>query len=137
MFFLPENHNPKKSFGFVLNTVFQLEKMLFEPKENLDLTYYLTDYPPLDLKEWADMVSQEFGIKQTTEIPMPFLKIASKAGDLLQKLGWQNPPLTTFRLNNLITNMVYDTQRLEKLCGELPYSLQEGVTITASWLKKN
>jgi nucleoside-diphosphate-sugar epimerase len=137
MFFLPKNHNPKKSFGFVWNTIFQLEKMLFEPKENLQSIYYLTDYPPLDLKEWADMVSREFGIKQTTEIPMPILKIASKTGDLLQKLGWQNPPLTTFRLNNLITNMVYDTTELEKLCGDLPYTLQEGVTITASWLKKN
>lgn len=137
VFFLPKNHYPKKSFGFVLNTIYQLEKILFEPKENLDLTYYLTDYPPLDLKEWADMVAMEFGIKKTREIPMPILKAISKTGDLLQKAGWQNPPLTTFRLNNLITNMVYDTKSLEKLCGKLPYSLQEGVTITASWLKKN
>lgn len=137
MFFLPKNHNPKKSFGFVLNTVFQMEKMLFEPKANLQSIYYLTDYPPLDLKEWADMVSSEFGIKKTKEIPMPILKIVSKTGDLLQKMGWQNPPLTTFRLNNLITHMVYDTTELEKLCGDLPYTLQEGVSITASWLKKN
>jgi hypothetical protein len=33
--------------------------------------------------------------------------------------------------------MVYDTKSLEKLCGKLPYSLKEGVSITASWLKKN
>ena len=137
LFFLPKGHYPKKSFGFVLNTVFQLEKILFEPKENLELTYYLTDYPPLDLKEWSDLVSKEFGIKKTKELSMPILKIISKTGDLLQKIGWQNPPLTTFRLNNLITNMVYDTKSLEKLCGKLPYSLKEGVSITASWLKKN
>ncbi|NNT71050.1 NAD(P)-dependent oxidoreductase [Flavobacterium sp. IMCC34852] len=137
MFFLPKNHYPKKSFGFVLNTVFQLEKILFEPRENLESTYYLTDYPPLDLKEWSDMVSREFGIKSTTEIPMVVLRMVSKLGDLLQKAGWQNPPLTTFRLNNLITHMVYDTKSLEKVCGELPYTLQEGVKITASWLKEN
>jgi nucleoside-diphosphate-sugar epimerase len=137
VFFLPKKHYPKKSFGFVLNTVYQIEKILFEPKENLEAIYYLTDYPPLDLKEWSDMVAREFGMKKTREIPMPILKAVSKVGDLLQKAGWQNPPLTTFRLNNLITNMVYDTTRLEKLCGKLPYTLQEGVTITASWLKKN
>jgi nucleoside-diphosphate-sugar epimerase len=137
LFFLPKGNYPKKSFGFVLNTVFQLEKILFEPKENLELTYYLTDYPPLDLKEWSDMVSKEFGIKKAKELSMPILKIVSKTGDLLQKIGWQNPPLTTFRLNNLITNMVYDTKSLKKLCGKLPYSLKEGVSITASWLKKN
>jgi hypothetical protein len=137
MFFLPKGYCPKKSFGFVLNTIFQLEKILFETKENLDLTYYLTDYPPLDLKEWSDMVSKEFGIKKTKEIPMPILRLASKVGDLMQKAGWQNPPLTTFRLNNLITHMVYDTKSLERVCGELPYTLQEGVEITASWLKDN
>jgi nucleoside-diphosphate-sugar epimerase len=137
VFFLPKKHYPKKSFGFVLNTVYQIEKILFEPKENLEAIYYLTDYPPLDLKEWSDMVAREFGMKKTSEIPMPILKAVSKVGDLLQKAGWQNPPLTTFRLNNLITNMVYDTTRLEKLCGQLPYTLQEGVTMTASWLKKN
>jgi nucleoside-diphosphate-sugar epimerase len=137
LFFIPKNHNPKKSFGFVNNTVFQIEKILFAPKENLEQNYYLTDYPALDLKEWTDMVSMEFNGKKSAEIPMLPLKIASKTGDLLQKLGWKNPPLTTFRLNNLITNMVYDTQSLEKLCGKLPYSLKEGVVITTHWMKNN
>jgi hypothetical protein len=89
------------------------------------------------LKEWADMVSMEFNGKKSAEIPMLPLKIASKIGDLLQKLGWKNPPLTTFRLNNLITHMVYDTQSLEKLCGPLPYNLEESVKITSDWMKIN
>jgi len=137
LFFIPKNHNPKKSFGFINNTVFQIEKILFAPKENLEQNYYLTDYPALDLKEWADMVSMEFNGKKSAEIPMLPLKIASKIGDLLQKLGWKNPPLTTFRLNNLITHMVYDTQSLEKLCGPLPYNLEESVKITSDWMKIN
>ncbi len=137
LFFIPKNHNPKKSFGFVNNTVFQIEKILFAPKENVEKNYYLTDYPALDLKEWADMVSMEFNGKKSAEIPMLPLKIASKTGDLFQKLGWKNPPLTTFRLNNLITNMVYDTKSLEKLCGKLPYTLKEGVVITTQWMKNN
>ena len=134
-FFIPKNHNPKKSFGFVLNTVCQLEKMLFESKENVDECYYLTDYPALELKSWADMISEEFHNKKTLEIPMTPLKIVSKVGDFLKFLGWKNPPITSFRLNNLITNMVYDTSRLEKLCGNLPYKLDEGVKTTADWMK--
>jgi nucleoside-diphosphate-sugar epimerase len=135
LFFLPKGHNPKKSFGFVHNSVFQLEKMLFAPKENLEQNYYLTDYPALDLKKWADLVSLEFNGKKTKEIPMFLLKIASLAGDVLQKVGWKNPPLTTFRLNNLVANMVYDTRSLEKLCGKLPFSLEEGVKTTTAWMK--
>jgi nucleoside-diphosphate-sugar epimerase len=134
MFFLPKGHNPKKSFGFVGNTIFQLEKMLFAPKGKPEVNYYLTDYPALDLKEWADLVAKELGVKKTTEIPMLPLRIAAKIGDILQKLGWKNPPLTTFRLNNLITYMVYDDSKLKALCGPLPYTLEEGVKMTVSWM---
>lgn len=135
VFFIPKGHNPKKSFGFVYNTIFQIEKILFAPKETLEQNYYLTDYPAIDLKEWANMVSMEFNNKKAKVIPMLPLKVAAKFGDLLQKMGWQNPPLTTFRLNNLITHMVYNTQTLEKLCGKLPYDLKEGVVITTDWMK--
>ncbi len=137
IFFIPKTYKPKKSFGFVYNTVYELEKILFAPKESLEQNYYLTDYPAIDLKEWADMVSMEFNGKKTMEIPMLILRIVSYAGDLLQKFGWKNPPLTTFRLNNLITHMVYDTNSLEKLCGKLPYNLMEGVSITTKWVNEN
>jgi len=136
MFFLPARHNPKKSFGFVYNTVFEIDKILFAPKEVTEQNYYLTDYPALDLKNWADLISLEFNGKATPSIPMLPLRIASKVGDVLMKLGWKNPPLTTFRLNNLVANMVYDTASLEKLCGNLPYSLEQGVKITTNWMKK-
>lgn len=137
LFFLPNNHNPKKSFGFVLNTVFQIEKMLFAPKSDLEQCYYLTDYPALNLKEWSSLINKEFGIKKTPQISLLFLKSIALLGDLLKKTGWKNPPLTTFRLNNLITDMVYDTSNLEKLCGELPYNLEQGVDITVEWMKKD
>lgn len=65
------------------------------------------------------------------------LKIFYNFGDVLKFLGWRNPPITTFRLTNLITNMVYDTSSLEKLCSELPYTLEKGVRITTNWIKKN
>lgn len=137
MFFLPKGHNPNKSFGFVLNTTYQLEKLLFASANSLNECYYLTDYPELKVKQWANMISYEFGNGKTISIPMIPLRIVSKIGDFLYKVGWKNPPLTSFRLNNLISNMVYDTTDLQKACGDLPYTLEEGVKITASWMKKN
>lgn len=137
LFFVPKNYRPKKSFGFVRNTVYQLDQLLFAPKEVLQPNYYLSDYPAIDLKEWADLVSLEFHNSKSREIPMLPLKIIAKTGDLLQKLGWKNPPLTSFRLNNLITNMVYDTAPLEKICGKLPYELSQSVKITVKWMEKS
>jgi nucleoside-diphosphate-sugar epimerase len=137
-FFLPKKKYPKKSFGFVYNTVFQIDKILFEKNFNsLQENYYLTDYPALDLKEWSDLISTEFKNGKTKEIPLFILKIIAFFGDVLKKMGYKNPPLTTFRLNNLITNMVYDTQELENVCGKLPYDLNTAVKITSDWVKQN
>lgn len=137
LFFLPEGHNPKKSFGFVLNTVYQLEKMLFAEKSDLEECYYLTDYPALELNEWSNLIAADFNKKSLKKIPMSILRVIAFSGDYLTKLGWKNPPLTSFRLNNLITNMVYNTNSLEKLCGNLPYSIKEGVDLTTKWMKNN
>lgn len=137
-FFLPSKIYPKKSFGFVYNTVFQIDKILFEKDfRSLEENYYLTDYPALDLKEWSNLISTEFNNGITKEIPFFILKIIAFFGDVLKKIGFKNPPLTTFRLNNLITNMVYDTQKLENVCGELPYDLKKAVKITSDWVKQN
>lgn len=137
-FFLPKGYNPKKSFGFVLNSVHQLEKLLFCSEEVLNeyKTYYLTDYPPLELKTWSDLITQKTKGKNTKEIPVFILKSIALVGDLLAKFGWKKVPLTSFRYNNIITNMVYDTSELEEICGELPYSLEEGVDITLEWINK-
>ena len=137
LFFLPKGHNPQKSFGFVGNTVYQLEQMLFAPKEQLEQNYYLSDYPALHLKEWANLVATELGVKEPLQIPMLPLKIAAKVGDALQKTIWKNPPLTTFRLNNLVTNMVYDDANLKQLCGALPYNIEDGVKQTVSWINND
>ena len=63
------------------------------------------------------------------------LKFFSVLGDLSKSLGYKNPPLTTFRLNNLITQMHYDTNEVEKIVKKLPYNLEQGTKITFEWLK--
>jgi nucleoside-diphosphate-sugar epimerase len=138
-FFLPKGHNPKKSFGFVYNSVYQIEKLLFceIQKLNKDKTYYLTDYPPLELKTWADIISIKIKNKKTKEIPVFVLKTAAFIGDVLTKTFWKKFPLTSFRYKNMITNMVYNSEDLEKICGELPYSLEQGVDITFEWINNN
>lgn len=67
---------------------------------------------------------------------MPLLRVAAVIGDALQKMGWRRVPLTSFRLQNLITRMVYDTANLEAVCGELPYDLESGVKETIEWMLK-
>ena len=66
---------------------------------------------------------------------MPALQAIALAGDAMVRLGWNGPPLTTFRLRNLTTEMVFDTQILDDLVGALPYTPEEGVKRTVRWLR--
>lgn len=137
LFFLPKGHNPKKSFGFVYNSVYQIDKLLFEQDRKLNRVYYLTDYPSLELTTWSNLISNKLHGTNVLEITPAILKCVSLTGDLLYKMGWKKVPLTTFRYNNLITNMEYNTEDLQSICGDLPYTLEEGVDITVSWIKNH
>ena len=46
-------------------------------------------------------------------------------------------PLTRFRLDNLITNMYFDTDPLRSYSESLPFSLEDGVEETLKWFINN
>jgi GlcNAc-P-P-Und epimerase len=132
----PGRRNPRKSFGYVGNTVYQIERILEAPSDKVNgKTLWLSDYPPLRLRDWADEIQRAVGANPIRSAPMPLLKLAATAGDVAKRLGWQNPPLTNFRLDNMITEMVYDTRELESIAGPLPFSIEEGVALTVEWLR--
>jgi hypothetical protein len=62
--------------------------------------------------------------------------LLAAAGDLSKRLGVRNPPLTSFRLNNLLTNAVFDMSPIQSLSGECPYTLEAGVRITVEWMRR-
>ena len=68
-------------------------------------------------------------------LPLPLLRIAATAGTGLQRLGWDGVPLTRFRLDNLLTEMVYDLEPLHGIVGPPPIALDEGIRETADWLR--
>jgi nucleoside-diphosphate-sugar epimerase len=131
----PIGRHIKKSFGYVGNSVYMIEKLLFcDPLLVDKKTLYLADYPPIEVKQWADLIASKSGRPKPLELPEVILNIIALLGDLFKKAGWKSPPLTSFRLNNLLTDMVYDTKELEHICGELLYSVDEGVQETLNWL---
>jgi nucleoside-diphosphate-sugar epimerase len=129
-------HVVDKSFGFVGNSVHEIDRLLAAPAEHVNgRTFYLADYPPINVGEMAEQIRQRLGAPALRTVPRPVLEPAAKAGDVLKRLGWRNPPLTSFRLDNLVTEMVYDLGPLREIAGELPYSMEDGVELTVAWLR--
>ena len=125
-----------KSFGYVGNAVLQLAALAEAPAERLHRrVLYLADYEPVVVSEWADMIQREWGAVPIKEVPLGVLQVAAKVGDGLKRLGWTSPPLTSYRLRNLLTSSPQDMEPLRELCGPMPYTQQEGTRLTVDWLR--
>lgn len=135
LYFNPGRYDPAKSFGYVGNTVYQLRRLIEAPSERVNRkTLYLCDYDPVHVRAWAELIRSEFGQRKIWTMPSPFLRLAAAGGDLCKVLGWSDPPITTFRLSNLIADMVYETAELEEICGALPFTLEDAVRETVGWM---
>jgi len=133
----PSGKKIYKSFGFVGNTCVQLDQLMFAGfGQTNHQTIYLADYPPLEVHEWSNEISRYLGRSEVKTVPVSILRLLARSGDLSTWLGI-SPPLTTFRLNNLLTHMVHDTALLQQLVGELPFSLSEATRLTVDWLEKS
>ncbi len=136
VYFHPAGKRPLKSFGYVGNTVFQLDRLATcNSVAAAEQTMYLGDYPTTDIYEMAKCVQVAMGSKPIKTIPLSLLRLLAKSGDMANTLGWRAPPLTSFRLNNLVTDMIYDLNPLKDIVGPLPYSVEDGIRVTVDWMR--
>ena len=133
----PAGRDARKAYGYVENTVHQLQRLAARPPSDVHgKTFVVADYPPVSVRAWAESIQEALGARPIRSVPVPLLKGAAIAGDAAERLGLGHAPLTSFRLNNLVSDMVYDTTSLEALVGPLPYTLTQGVERTVAWLSQ-
>ncbi len=123
-----------KAFGYVGNVLHQVERLLAD--DRLDRgTVYLTDYPSYSTHEFADAIADQAGTRRPRNVPVAALRLAAWGGDALKRTGVvHRPPMTSFRLANMLQPGSFDTAELEALTGPLPYDLAAGVAETLAWL---
>jgi nucleoside-diphosphate-sugar epimerase len=124
-----------KPLGFVDNTVFMMTKLLFSELESSHgQTYYLADYPEHSIQEWGDLIQKNMGTRKIPAMPIAVMRAIASAGDLCKKAGWADPPLTNFRLSNMLMGAHYPIEKIQQLAGPLPYSMENGVRRTIQWM---
>ena len=138
LFVLPGAQKIVKPLSFVGNTVHMMQHLLLHPDGQVDgQPYYLGDYPEHSIQEWADLISKTLGRQRKIPVvPISILWGLASIGDLLKRMGWSDPPLTKFRLKNMLTGAHYPIEKTQKIVGELPYSLNDGVLKTLDWMYK-
>ena len=131
----PRGRRISKSYGYVGNVIYQIRQFLSVDEAKIDKrTLYVSDDQNMDVLEFAQVIQEAFEAPPVRQVPMALLQVLAHTGDLLKKLGVSNPPLTSFRLSNLLTPMNYDMSATREVAGPAPYTLKEGVRATVDWI---
>lgn len=123
-----------KSYGYIGNAVYQY--LCFIEANDAEVhgkTFYIADYQPLSLRKWIDNLAAGFGVEKIRTVPIPIARLLARVGDVLNVVGINDFPLTSFRLNNILTEYIFNLSSTEEICGSLPFSKEEGVSATVKW----
>ena len=82
-------------------------------------------------------MSKEFCAGKVKTLPLPLARVAALVGDFLNLIGYKSFPFNSFRINNILTEYIFDLSATEEICGELSFSMNDGVVKTVEWIVKN
>ena len=123
-----------KSYSYAGNIAHQYFKLLTAPSEIVNRqTFYLADYEPLSLRDYANDLARELGAKPIPTVPVFVARALGVVGDFLGLIRGPGFPFNSFRLNNILTEYVFDLTPTQRVCGDLPFTYQQGVQETAAW----
>ena len=131
----PRGEKIYKTYGFVGNVVHQIRTLGDLHSEVVNRrVFYVADYVPIEVRSMAEKIRLCFGAPSVKEASLPLMQAIARLGDLWQKIGLPHAPLTSFRLNNLRTQMVYDVSDTQKVVGQLPFTEEDGISNTVRWM---
>ncbi|GAB6120627.1 NAD-dependent epimerase/dehydratase family protein [Dysgonomonas termitidis] len=123
-----------KTYGYIDNTIYQIESILTANEEIVNKkVFYLGDYIPYNITEWANEIASEAGFK-IPRIPYFLFKCGGLFGDFVKLFGVKFP-MTSFRLKNMTTDNIHNLEPIREIAPNLPVERAEGVKRTIKWIK--
>lgn len=134
LYFHCGNGKLRKSYAYAGNIAHQYVRLLASQAAAVHRkTFYLADYQPLSLRDYADALAREMGAPRIPTIPLWTARLLAIIGDGVHACGYRSYPLDSFRLNNILTEYVFDLSGTQDVCGPVPFSQEQGIRETARW----
>jgi nucleoside-diphosphate-sugar epimerase len=133
-YFHPSNDPVIRSFGYVKNVTWQIEKLLQAKPDSIHgKVFYVAD-GNMRQAEWINAFARKLTGRDVRTIPVSLIHLLAKIGDGVRAVGFRFPMFSS-RFYNLTTSNVLPVEPTLKLLGIPPYSLDQGVEETVFWLK--
>jgi len=133
-YFHPSVDPVLRSYGYVKNTAWQIERMLHASAEEIHgHVFYVAD-GNMQQREWVEAFAERLTGRKVKTLPGFFIHALAWMGDALNAVGLSFP-MYSARYRNLVTSNPVPVEPVLQLLGRPPYTLEQGVGETAEWLK--
>lgn len=132
LYFHPGRKKVVRSYGYVGNVVWQIDRMLTAPRDVVDGRVFYVGDQPFDLKLWVEAVSRALTGRSVRYIPTGVVKALALCGDVLKVLRLPFP-ITSGRYRSMTTDYITPMDRTIAAVGDAPFSMDEGIRRTIEW----
>lgn len=122
-----------KTYGYIGNAVYQIDELLKSDSDNRR-TFYIGDYQPVNIKEWAAEIGRELNYS-IISIPRPIIWLAAKFGDIFSCLNIKFP-INSFRYKNMTTDNIVPLEETKIIAPDTLFSRAEGNRLTIKWMQE-
>ena len=132
LYFHPGKGRVVRSYGYVGNVVWQIDRMLHAPRPVVDGRVFYVGDRPFDLKEWVEVVSRVLVGKPVRYIPTFLIQLLAWVGDAFKLVGLPFP-ITSGRFRSMTSDYITPMDKTIDALGEAPFSIEAGVKDTVKW----
>ena len=132
LYFHPGKGRVVRSYGYVGNVVWQIDRMLHAPRPVVDGRVFYVGDRPFDLKEWVEVVSRVLVGKPVRYIPTFLIQLLAWVGDAFKLVGLPFP-ITSGRFRSMTSDYITPMDKTIDALGEAPFSIEAGVKETVKW----
>jgi GlcNAc-P-P-Und epimerase len=133
-YFHPNDDKVLRSYGYVKNVVWQIERILEASEDIIGSRIFYLGEKPIMQTDWIDAFSVAISGHKVTKLPKEFIHLLAYVGDSLNLLGIRFP-MNSPRYFNLTTTNPVPIEPTYDAFGVPPYSFMEGIQGTVQWLE--
>jgi nucleoside-diphosphate-sugar epimerase len=129
----PSNDPVMRSYGYVKNVVWQIERLLCAPVDKVNCRMFYVGDENIRQYEWVNGFARALTGRNVRTMPLGVIRALASLGDALRAVGLSFPMYAS-RLHNLTTPNPVPIKTTLDLLGPPPYSLNDGIQQTVKWL---
>ena len=124
-----------KSYSYIGNCSHQIINICQNDKLNSkNKVFYICDPEPVEIRKYVDDICAQVGARMPAVFPRSLSKYLAMGGDALNKIGI-NFPFNSYRFNNIVCSYIYESQELQEMVGDLPYTYESAMEEYGLWLR--